>query len=219
MGQEQTRTSQLILVLDAAGTQLPIDRLDNVFAGNQVACLILSTNAARTTEDGHLPALVSMAKRHDLSVLINDDDGLAKELCADGVHISPNEEPTAERYARIRDVLGSDRIVGADAGGSRHDAMTLAEAGADYVAFGIPAGVSNVERARARQRELIAWWAEVFEPPVVALNIIDNAQSQEFAALGADFIARTLPAGFAETELKQWLTCAQQALIPSVHCD
>ena len=40
---------------------------------------------------------------------------------------------------RRRAAFSGDRgIIGVDAGISRHDAMTVAEAGADYVAFGAP---------------------------------------------------------------------------------
>lgn len=219
MGQEQSRTAQLVIILDPIGTKLPVDRLDELLADIPVACLILATLAPGAIQGGNLPALVSMAQRQGIAVLISNDDDMAKELSADGVHLSPNEEPIAERYARIREVLGTDMIVGVEVGASRHDAMALAEAGADYVAFGIPSEAPSDERARERQRELVAWWAEVFEPPCVALDIMDHEQAREFANLGADFIARALPSGVAETELKQWLSNAQHALTTSVQCD
>jgi thiamine-phosphate pyrophosphorylase len=219
MGQEQTPTAQLFLVLDTAGTKLPVDRLETVLAEKRIACLLLSTQAQQPASDGNLQAIVAMAQRNGVAVLISNDETLAKELSADGVHLSPDEEPPGDRYARARAVLGNDLIVGADAGGSRHDAMALAEAGADYIAFGVPGGLPDQETARERQRELVAWWAEIFEPPVVALDIVDHQQSQEFASTGADFIARTLPVGLAAAELKQWLTAAHQALATAVHSD
>ena len=40
------------------------------------------------------------------------------------------------RAGEVHALLGQNGIVGVDPGISRHDAMTLAEAGADYVAFG-----------------------------------------------------------------------------------
>ncbi len=39
-------------------------------------------------------------------------------------------------YARARQAVGPDRIVGVTCGASRHRALVASEAGADYVAFG-----------------------------------------------------------------------------------
>lgn len=219
MGQEQTPTAHLFLVLDTAGTQLPIDRLEVVLAERPVACLLLSAQAPPPTAGADLQALVTMAQGNGVAVLISNDEGLAKELSADGVHLCLDEEPLAERYARARAILGNDLIVGVDAGSSRHDAMALAEAGADYIAFGVSGSLPDQQRARERQHELVAWWAEIFEPPVVALDIADHERSREFASAGADFIARTFPVGLPAAELKQWLTAAHQALATAVHCN
>ncbi len=51
----------------------------------------------------------------------------------------------------VRKALGADRIVGAFAGASRHKGMTLAEAGADYVAFG-PVGEAGRSATRRAPR-------------------------------------------------------------------
>ncbi len=73
--------------------------------------------------------------------------------------------------AQAREILGGRFIVGADAGRSRDDAMTLGEAGADYVGFGIPAHVEDRETARERRLDLVAWWSEIFEVPCVAFDV------------------------------------------------
>lgn len=75
-------------------------------------------------------------------------------------------------------------MVGAGCGTSRHDALVLAELGADYVAFGAEPGNDGSEDIT----ELVAWWQEVCEPPVVAWH---HGGWDEAAALidaGADFI-------------------------------
>ena len=69
---------------------------------------------------------------HGLACLIDQDAGLAERLGADGVHI----EADAQVYAKARKLLGESASIGAGCGLSRHDAMRLAELGADYVAFG-----------------------------------------------------------------------------------
>ncbi|MFZ0849319.1 MAG: thiamine phosphate synthase, partial [Hyphomicrobiaceae bacterium] len=85
--------------------------------------------------------------------------------------------------------------VGADVGISRHDAMSLAEAGADYVAFGAPAHLQDRTRAHARRDDLVAWWGEIFEVACVALDVEIPAEAERLARAGVDFVAVTLPPG------------------------
>jgi thiamine-phosphate pyrophosphorylase len=79
-------------------------------------------------------ALLTDAQRAGAAALVADDADLADKAGADGVHLTWSED-LLDRYRLARTRLGAGRIVGVDAALSRHDAMTLAEAGADYVAF------------------------------------------------------------------------------------
>jgi thiamine-phosphate pyrophosphorylase len=67
--------------------------------------------------------------------------------------------------------------------------MTLAEDGADYIAFGIPPHVEDRAAAAARQLELVAWWGEIFEIPCVAFDIDTCEEAIALAGAGADFVA------------------------------
>jgi len=98
-------------------------------------------------------------------------------------------------YAEARSILGQGSIVGVDAGISRHDAMTVAEEGADYVAFGAPAYLKDRDKARARRDELIAWWAEIFQAPCVAFDVETAEEAHALAGAGADFVSIRLSEG------------------------
>jgi thiamine-phosphate pyrophosphorylase len=58
--------------------------------------------------------------------------------------------------------------------------MTMGELGADYVGF---SGLTPAESG-----SIIAWWAEIFEVPCVALDPAAEADARVFVADGADFI-------------------------------
>ncbi|MFO0992935.1 MAG: thiamine phosphate synthase [Hyphomicrobiales bacterium] len=114
-------------------------------AGDVASILILPSNAR---------SLVAPLQRLDLAVLVKDDVQVAARTGAEGVEIA---DP--EAYQEARRVLGPDHVVGADCGSSRHRAMELGEAGADYVAF-----------AQGGHEDLIAWWSEIFEIPCIAAD-------------------------------------------------
>ena len=67
----------------------------------------------------------------------------------------------------------------ADCGASRHFAMEMAEAGADYI------GLANEGEGGL---DLIAWWGELFEVPCVALDPVEPDEAGALAGLGADFV-------------------------------
>jgi hypothetical protein len=102
-------------------------------AAHGVACLRLDLGAA-PEEQWRVAAnhLLPVAHAHDVALVIADHHRLVAPLGLDGVHLTASRTPIRE----VRKALGPDRIVGAFAGTSRHIAITLAEAGADYVALG-----------------------------------------------------------------------------------
>lgn len=114
-------------------------------AGDVASILILPSQAK---------ALVAPLQGLGLAVLLRDDAQIAVRNGADGVEIAD-----LANYAEARRILGADRIVGAYCGASRHRAMELGEAGADYVAF-----------AQADHMDLISWWSEIFEIPCIATD-------------------------------------------------
>jgi thiamine-phosphate pyrophosphorylase len=117
-----------------------------------------------------------------VALLLDVHAELVARAGADGAHLTG--------LAQFTEAIGQlkpERIVGAGGLTSRHDAMSAAELGADYVMFGEPE--ENGERPSFEAiEERVAWWAEVFEAPCVAYA----AAASEVAPLvkaGADFIA------------------------------
>lgn len=193
-----TEPQDLYLVLDL--TPGDAQRLREVLAAavasQPIATVLLKSNDPKGLNAGLAKDLIGIAQKKGAAVLLADDAALARSLKADGIHLSWSKEPV-RRYHEARETLGAHAIIGADAGRSRHDAMELGEAGADYVAFGIPGHVEDLETARGRQHDLVSWWSEIFEIPCVAIDVAAIADARELHRSGADFVAVGLPNGTA----------------------
>jgi len=141
------------------------DLLAPILAGGSVACLRLDLGAA-AEEDWVRAANHVQPVAHDAEValVIADHYRLVAPLGLDGVHLSDGRTP----LGTVRKALGPDRIVGAAGGLTRHSAMTLAEAGADYVSLGPVRAAGALGDGRVADDDLFAWWAEMIETPAVA---------------------------------------------------
>ncbi len=117
---------------------------------NQVKAL------APVAQDSGAAAVIAAVGDHDLAAV-------AVRGGADGVHAGTG----ADEARRWRERLKDGRIVGAGNIRSRHDAMTLGEAGVDYVMFGEPRADGSLPPLEAVV-ERAAWWAEIFQTPCVA---------------------------------------------------
>jgi thiamine-phosphate pyrophosphorylase len=173
---------RLYLQLPGALTARHEAQLAQALAGADVACVLFGPDAQSIDED-HTGRLIDLVQSAGAACLIEEDAELAERLGADGVHLAADPDS----YRKARALLGESASIGVGCGLKRHEAMLLAELGADYVAFG-PSSPSNIDDIDDCA-ELIAWWAEIFVVPCVAYNIDGTDAAQTLAALGADFIA------------------------------
>jgi len=141
-----------------------------------VACLMLDVAGFAEAETDALERMMSVCDVAECPLVAGGDDAMALELAKrfalDGVHLSG----PAKQIDWARKQIGTDRIVGYDAGASRHNAMTAAEGGADYVVLGPLDGIDP---------ELPAWWQAVIEAPLV----ISSGDYEEFPAVFLEKIA------------------------------
>ncbi len=151
--------------------------LGKVLESAPIACIRL--DMASRDEDivaRAADALREVAHTHDVALVIRDHVLLAQRLGLDGVHLSD----AARSVRDARKVLGADAIVGSFCGGTRHDGISAAEAGADYVAFG-PVGTSDLGDGTQAEPELFQWWSQMVEVPVVAEGALDVTQMAALA--------------------------------------
>lgn len=163
---------------------------------------ILRPPAGREVEVRHAKSAVELLQARDVAALIWGDARLARTVRADGV-VLPWSPTLLDDYEQARDLLGKGAIVGVDCGGVRHDAMELAEAGADFIGFGLPTDTPDADAARSQQLELVAWWAEIFEVSCVALAIQSHDDARALAAAGADFLSIEIAGGVSPADIAE----------------
>ncbi len=211
--------TQLYVTLPARETAWAGDALRAALAFPEVSAVMLEVDQSCQERRTEIAALVELCQKQGRAVLLTSDAAFVHEVGADGVHVPAGPDLKA-RYQDARSILGPDASVGIDAGRSRHDAMTLGELGADYVAFGIPAHVEDRQRAGERRRDLVAWWSEIFQVPCVASNVESVCEAAELVRSGADFLEIAIPAGHPPDGIASYLegfaaatreTCGQRA--------
>ena len=207
---EGRAATQLYAVIEAGESAL--DRLAAALSAAEFASVLIAPPPGGTLDATAARPLVEAAQRQHVAALIADDARLARTLRADGVHLGVAKD-LASAYDEARSILGQGGIVGVDAGITRHDAMTLAEAGADYIAFGAPPHLKDRDKARARRDEFIAWWAEIFQAPCVALDVETPEEAETLSRAGADFIAIRLPVGATPATTREFVAGIAAALV------
>jgi thiamine-phosphate pyrophosphorylase len=129
--------------------------------------------------------LQAICAAREVAFIVNDSISLAKRLGADGVHLGQEDGEVAEARQR----LGRDAQIGVTCHDSRHLAMEAGEVGADYVAFGAFFPSTTKDAKHRAEIDLLLWWSNLFELPVVAIGGITPANCVPLVAAGADFLA------------------------------
>lgn len=186
------------------------ERVAAILEGVSIPSLLVAPRRGERLTASQVLPLVQASQSKGVAVMIADDACLARTVKADGVHLTWSPD-ILDRYQEAREIAGGRLMIGADVGHSRHDAMVLAEAGAEYIAFGIPVGTRDRDEASATRAELVEWWAEVFEIPCVACDV-ETDDALALADAGADFVCIGLPEGRPAADLLAWAADLVEAL-------
>ena len=155
-------------------------------AGDVAALQIRLKDVADARIEGAVRAILPVAQKHGVAVILNDRPDLAARLGCDGVHIGQEDGTVAE----ARKAVGPRGMIGVTCHDSRHLAMEACEAGADYVAFGAFFPTSTKQTVTPTpELEILSIWQEVMETPCVAIGGITAENCRALAAAGADFLA------------------------------
>ncbi|MFZ1467516.1 MAG: thiamine phosphate synthase [Paracoccaceae bacterium] len=178
-------------------------QLIRVLEAVDVACLRLSL----ASKDADILSRAADACREvtharDVAIVIDNHIALAERLGLDGVHLTDG----ARNLRKARKDLGADAIIGAFCGVTRHEGISAAEAGADYVAFG-PVGATGLGDGSMADQPLFQWWSEMIEVPVIAEGgltaelIATFGTITDFFAVGEEIWGQDDPAAALQTLL------------------
>ncbi|GLQ20675.1 thiamine phosphate synthase [Algimonas porphyrae] len=163
-----------------------LETLDGALSAAPVACLQIRLKGLTDS------ALVQMAtpickraQQRGTAVILNDRPDLVDAIGADGVHVGQDDMD----YLSSRELLGGDAIIGVTCHNSKQLAFEAAGAGADYVAFGAFFETPTKDPKTRAELEILSWWQQAMETPVVAIGGITPDNAQAVIAAGADFIA------------------------------
>ena len=129
-------------------------------------------------------AIRALCAARGVPMIVNDDVALAREANAAGVHLGEDDGD----IAAARGALGADAIIGVSCYDSAERARQLAEAGADYLAFGAFFPSPTKPHARRASFDLLRQTAALGLPQV-AIGGITPDNGRLLIDAGADFIA------------------------------
>ncbi len=162
------------------------DTLTAVLESGDVAALQLRLPGA--DDDAILRAadlVRPVAHARGVAVILEGRPDLVVQAGCDGGHVGAANMPAVD----ARRLLGPKLQLGVSCGDSRDAALTAGEAGADYVSFGAFFPTTTVEARSHPELELVSWWAELMELPVVAVGGITPENCTPLVRAGANFIA------------------------------
>jgi thiamine-phosphate pyrophosphorylase len=125
--------------------------------------------------------IVSLARRYQVPVIVNDDVEFALEVGADGAHLGREDGELAVARKRL-----GGRILGASCYNDLALARQAVRAGADYVAFG---SVFASPTKPGAVRAPLSLFRQDFPVPRCAIGGITLQNAPQVIAAGADLLA------------------------------
>lgn len=194
-----------LLTADTADTEWLAARVAAALAGGAVMVQYRNKQAAPALAYAQAQRLRVLTRAHAVPLLINDDPELAVAVGAEGVHLGRDDGTLAAARRR----LGAAAIIGVSCYGELDRARHLAQAGADYLAFGSFFASPTKPNAPRAKLELLAA-ARDLGLPLVAIGGIDTARAPALIAAGADLVAvisAVFDAADAEAATRQLADC------------
>ncbi|MBT4776929.1 MAG: thiamine phosphate synthase [Rhodobacteraceae bacterium] len=161
-----------------------LHKLQKVIEKNKISCVRLRLSSTKETEIIDTTLLVKkLLDKWNIPLLIENHYKIVTQLGLHGVHLTNG----GQSILKVRQELGTNYIIGAFCGNSKHKALIAAENGADYVSIG-PLSETKFGNEEKASIETFEWWSEVIEIPIVAEGNLDQRTIKALLKY-SDFIA------------------------------
>lgn len=171
-------------------------QVDAAITGGAQAVQYRNKPAAREQRAVQARVLAELCRSRDVLFIVNDDVELAAEVGADGVHLG--EDDGDPNVARL--ILGPGPLIGVSCYDDLTRARAMADAGADYLAFGSLYPSTVKPDARHASLELIGR-ARSLGVRIVGIGGIDAGNAAAVIEAGADAVA-VISAVFAADDIE-----------------
>lgn len=178
-----------------------IKHVISIISSVDTAAFLISAGCIEQNDPDQLKKLVEAVQHQNIAVIISDDVASMNILLADGVQIGSE----IAHFKSVRQALGTNFIIGAYIGTSKHDAMSFGELNADYVAFGPDYDDQSQDPTNQNIIDLVMWWQEMFSIPAIAyLDAQQDIKKINFSKEYPDFVA-LLPNFWGIKKPEKWL--------------
>ena len=145
----------------------------------------------------HAKVIRSLCDSYHVPFIMNDNADMAKELCADGVHVGQMDMSVA----KARQLLGEKSIIGASAR-TVEQARIAKEQGADYLGVGAVFQTTTKTDARQVSHEQLVEISSKVHLPVVAIGGITSENLPLLTGTGIEGFA-TVSAIFQASNIQE----------------
>ncbi len=185
---------------DIANTALLCQMVEAALQGGASVVQYRNKVADKNLQFIQAKALLKICQQYQIPLIINDNLMLAKMIGADGVHLGASDGEVSV----ARETLGADKIIGVSCYNQILLAVSAAEQGASYVAFGACFASNTKPNAPTTSLALFDE-AKQLNIPIVAIGGIDLQNAHLLKAAGANAIA-VVNALFASKNITQTAT-------------
>jgi len=170
---------------DEADTDVLLAKVEAALQGGINVLQYRNKAASHKLQTVQARAILPLCRQYKVPLIINDSVKLCLTLDADGVHLGADDGNLAEARAR----LGAGRILGASCYNRLDLALSAAQAGADYVAFGACFASGTKPNAQVAPLQLFAQARQAVNVPLVAIGGITLNNAAQLIQAGADAVA------------------------------
>lgn len=169
---------------DIADTRALVAMVEAAVDGGARAVQYRNKTASADERRAQAYALAVLCRSRDVLFIVNDDPQLAALVGADGVHLGEDDGD----LAAAREIVGPGALIGVSCYNDLARARALADAGADYLAFGSLFPSTVKPGARRASLDLLSA-ARSLGLPIVGIGGIDADNAAQVIEAGADAVA------------------------------